>query len=206
MLSTKQIIAILIAAAFWFIMFSPWTSEYVNFWYVMLIATGTLTVMSFCFDRKLKSQIKFNFKDIALGLVSAILLWGVFYVGNFLSAFLFDFTNPQVGAIYSMKDGQNPLFLGLALLFWIGPAEELFWRGYIQKSMEEKHGKWKAFIFATLIYAFVHIWAFNFMLFMAALICGAFWGFLYMKNRNLLTVLVSHAIWDVAVFILFPIS
>jgi membrane protease YdiL (CAAX protease family) len=44
------------------------------------------------------------------------------------------------------------------------------------------------------------------MLIMAALVCGAFWGLLYMLNKNLLTVLVSHALWDVAVFILFPIS
>lgn len=202
----KQITAIAIASVFWFVMFSPWTSPHINFWYVMLLATGTLTTLSFVFYKDLKKQISFNIKDIALGLGSALLLWGIFYIGNAVSNWMFDFAHPQINNIYAMKDGHDKLFVGLALLFWIGPAEEFFWRGYIQRTMEDKQGKWKAFIITTLIYAFVHIWAFNFMLFMAALICGAFWGFVYMKNRNLLTVLVSHAIWDVAIFILFPIS
>lgn len=203
----KQIVAIAIASVFWFVMFSPWTSSpHINFWYVMLLATGTLTTLSFVFYKELKQQINFNLKDVAIGLASAVLLWVVFYVGNAVSTWMFDFAHPQINSIYDMKGDSDKLFVGLALLFWIGPAEEFFWRGYIQRSMEDKQGRWKAFIITTLIYAFVHIWAFNFMLFMAALICGAFWGLIYMKNRNLLTVLISHAIWDVAIFILFPIS
>lgn len=199
--------AILVAIVFWFVMFSQWTSPHINFWYVMLAAAGTLTALSFLFRKDWKAEFSFNIKDVALGVGSAIVLWGVFYLGNAISAMLFDFAHPQVSDVYAMKDGQSKLFLAFALLFWIGPAEEIFWRGYVQRSLSEsKLGSMKAYIITTLIYAFVHIWAFNFMLFMAAFICGAFWGFIYMKNRNLLTVLISHAIWDVAVFILFPIS
>ena len=203
----KLIGAIVVAAIFWFIMFSPWTSIHINFWYVMLIAAGVLTTLSFIFGKEWKSQISFNFKDVAIGIGSAVLLWGVFYLGNEISGLLFDFARPQVDTVYAMKDGESKLFLSLALLLWIGPAEEIFWRGYVQKTLSNsKYGEIKAFVITTLIYAFVHIWAFNFMLFMAALFCGIFWGFIYMKNKNLLTVLISHAIWDVAVFILFPIS
>lgn len=199
-------IAILIAAIFWFVMFSPWTASHVNFWYAMMLAAGALTGLSFWFGKDWKFTISFNPKDVALGVGSAVVLWGVFYLGNEISNLLFDFARPQVDNVYAMKDGESPMFLILALLFWIGPAEEIFWRGYVQRSLEStKYGKWGAFIITTLVYALVHIWAFNFMLFMAALFCGAFWGFIYMKNRNLLTVLISHALWDVAVFILFPI-
>ena len=202
----KLVAAIIIAAIFWFVMFSQWTSPHINFWYVMALAAGVLTSLSFIFRKDWKSQFTFDVKDVALGVGSAIVLWGVFYLGNEISGWLFDFARPQVNDVYAMKDGQNQIILALALLFWIGPDEEIFWRGYVQRTLREsKLGDMKAFIITTLIYAFVHIWAFNFMLFMAALICGAFWGFIYMKNRNLLTVLISHAIWDVAVFILFPI-
>ncbi len=202
----KLIGAILIAAIFWFVMFSPWTSPYINFWYVMLVAAGTLSILSLAFGKGWKKQISFNAKDIALGIGSAVVLWAIFYVGNEISALIFDFAQPQVNNVYSMREGQSPLFLGAALLFWIGPAEEFFWRGYVQRTLSEsKLGATKAFLITTVVYALVHIWSFNFMLVMAALVCGAFWGFLYMKNRNLLTVFISHAIWDVAVFILFPI-
>lgn len=202
----KLVGAIIVAAIFWFVMFSPWTSQYHNFWSVMAIAAGVLIALSFAFRKDWKSQFSFNVKDVALGIGSAIVLWGIFYLGNEISGLLFDFAHPQVNDVYAMKDGQNQILLALALLFWIGPAEEIFWRGYVQQTLSDsKLGDMKAFIVTTLIYAIVHIWAFNFMLFMAALVCGAFWGFIYMKNRNLLTVLISHAIWDVAIFILFPI-
>ena len=202
----KLIIAIVVASVFWFVMFSPWTSVYLNFWVVMSIAAATLITLSFAFRKDWKAQFSFNIKDIAIGIVSASILWVVFYIGNEISDMLFDFARPQVNDVYSMKEGQSPLILALALFFWIGPAEEIFWRGYIQRTLSEsKLGEIKAYILTALIYAAVHIWAFNFMLFMAALVCGAFWGFIYMKNRNLLTVLISHALWDVAVFILFPI-
>jgi len=202
----KLTITVSIAAIFWFVMFSPWTSPRLNFWYVMFVAAGTLTAMGLMFGKGWKLQFAVNTKDIVLGIVSAVVLWGVFYLGNIFSNLLFDFAHPQVNNIYALRNGQNRLILGFALLFWIGPAEEIFWRGYVQRTLSRnKFGDLKAYIVTTLIYAVVHIWAFNFMLFMAALVCGAFWGFIYMKNKNLLTVLISHAIWDVAVFVLFPI-
>ena len=198
--------AVIVAICFWFVMFSPWTSPHVNFWHVMVGAGATLTTLSLISGKNWKQQFSFNVKDIALGIGSAVVLWGVFFLGNEISGLLFDFARPQVDDVYAMKDGQNQIVLALALLFLIGPAEEIFWRGYVQRTLSNsKLGNVKAFIVTTLLYAIVHIWAFNFMLFMAALICGAFWGFIYMKNRNLPTVLISHAIWDVAVFILFPI-
>ena len=202
----RLIISIFVASLFWFVMFSPWTSPHVNFWYMMLGATGILTALSFWFGKDWKKQFSFTFKDVALGLLTAVFLYGVFYIGNELSTLLFDFSRPQVDSVYSMRDGESKLFLGLALLFWIGPAEEIFWRGYIQREVESKKGTWKAFIITTLIYAFVHIWAFNFMLFMAALICGAFWGLMYTQKKNLLPLVISHAVWYFAIFILFPIK
>lgn len=199
-------IAICTAVVFWFVMFSPWTAPHLNFWYTMMVAAGTLTGMSLMFAKDWKSIISFNTKDIILGIGSATLLWGVFYFGDLISGLLFDFARPQVDSVYAMRDGQSQVFLALSLLLWIGPAEEIFWRGYVQRTFEgTKLGRWGAFIVTTIIYGFAHIWAFNFMLLMAAIICGAFWGLIYMYNRNLVTVLISHAIWDVAVFILFPI-
>ena len=104
-----------------------------------------------------------------------------------------------------MKDGANPLLLSLLLAFVIGPAEEIFWRGYIQRSLIGKYGEWTALIATTIIYTLVHVWSFNFILIMAAMVCGIFWGLLYKYNKNLVTLIISHAVWDVSVFILFPI-
>lgn len=201
----KLIIPILIAVAFWFVMFSPWTKEHVNFWITMGFAGTTLTLMSAFLGDNFKKQFSFSVKDILIGFLSAAALYVIFYLGDFFSSMLFDFAKEQVGNIYQMKEGENPLFLSLLLVLLVGPAEEIFWRGYIQRTLGSKYGEWTALIATTLIYTLVHIWSFNFMLIMAAMVCGAFWGLLYKYNKNLVTLIISHAVWDVSVFILFPI-
>ena len=94
----------------------------------------------------------------------------------------------------------------MLLLFLIGPAEEIFWRGYVQKSLSEKLGKNAGVVVATLVYAGVHIPSWNFMLVMAALTAGAVWGLVYrFWPEKFGAVLVSHALWDAAVFVWFPL-
>lgn len=171
----------------------------------MAISATILITISLTQRKSILDQFNFNWKVIGFGLLSAVVLWMVFYLGDFFSKMLFDFARPQVDSIYAMKEGQNKILLILGLLFIIGPAEEIFWRGYVQDRLIGKYGEWKAFIITTLIYALVHIWSFNFMLVMAALICGIFWGLMYRYSKNLVPLVISHAVWDVAVFILFPI-
>jgi membrane protease YdiL (CAAX protease family) len=92
------------------------------------------------------------------------------------------------------------------LLLIIGPAEELFWRGYVQRTMTKLHDPNIAFIVTTIIYALVHIWSGNFMLVMAALTAGAVWGLLYrFFPKSLPALVVSHALWDALVFVIVPI-
>jgi len=202
----KVLLPSLITALLWFIMFSPWTAQYVNFWYSMSCSALVLWFLSIWFSQNFKQQFQINYKDIFIGIASAVLLWIIFFFGDFISKCFFDFAAPQVHSIYEIKNKQNILFISFALIFLIGPAEEIFWRGYLQRTLTEKYGKYVAYISTALIYGLVHIWSFNFMLVMAALICGLFWGLLYMYRRNLVTNIISHALWDLAIFILFPIN
>jgi membrane protease YdiL (CAAX protease family) len=197
----------IIASVFWFFMFSPWTAHLGNFWIMMLIATGTLTFYSFMLGKNsIKQLYKFSWKWVVIGIIAAAALYLLFFAGNFFSRLLFDFTDSQVSNIYSTKSQADKLFIGLALLLWIGPAEEIFWRGYAQNALASKYGANTAFVINTLVYAFVHIWAFNFMLFMAALICGLFWGWIFLKYKNIWPGIISHAVWDLFIFIIIPIS
>jgi membrane protease YdiL (CAAX protease family) len=202
----KTTAAILVAAILWFVMFSPWTAPYLNFWLAMSVSASVLILLSVFTGKNIKTGFTFNVKDVMTGLASAVVLWFVFYVGDYVSSQIFDFAKTQVLHIYTLKDGANQFVIVSLLFFLIGPAEEIFWRGFIQKRLSEKYGDWMAFFVATLVYALVHIWSFNFMLIMAALVCGGFWGLLYKWNKNVLTLVVSHAVWDIAVFVLFPIK
>jgi len=196
-----------VAAVFWFFMFSPWTAGSANFWLTMSIAATTLVVWSLFNDRKeLGALYGFRPKWIAIGLVAAGLLYLVFFAGDRISALLFEFSKPQVEGIYSTKSQASPALIGVLLFLLIGPAEEIFWRGFAQRRLQQHVGAWKGFLLTSAVYALVHIWAFNFMLLMAALICGLFWGWMYLKYKSVWPGLISHAVWDLFIFVIIPIQ
>ena len=173
----------------------------------MMTCSGLiLTTYSLICSPGLLKQIRMGWSDIALGVGLAAALWGVFWIGDKLSSLMFDFARPQVNLIYGMKEGENPVILTLLMLFIIGPAEEIFWRGYIQNHFSKRWNPNIGFIVTTLIYGLVHISKFNFMLIMAAIVAGFIWGLAYrFFPERLGAIILSHALWDCAVFIWFPI-
>jgi membrane protease YdiL (CAAX protease family) len=202
----KPAVGICLAAVLWTIMFSPWTAPHVNFWVMMTFSGATLTIYSTWAAPGWWKDIRFDLTNIFLGLLIAAVLWGVFWLGEFFSTLIFDFARPQVDMIYGMKEGENPVVLTLLMLLIIGPAEEIFWRGYIQKHLSQKWNPNIGFIVTTLVYSLVHISKMNFMLIMAAAVAGFIWGLLYrLYPEKFGAILISHAIWDCAVFIWFPI-
>ena len=202
----KMLLSLLIAATLFFVMFSQWTSGYVNFWAVMSCTAALLTTLAFIFGKEWKQQFHISAKAVSLGILSAVALWFVFYFGEMISTFLFDFARPQIDSVYGMRKGENLTIIGLLLLLLIAPAEEIFWRGYIQRTLTGRYGKNIAFVLATAAYTLVHIWSFNFILIMAAMVVGCAWGWLYRQGASLVTLIISHALWDVAIFVLFPTS
>ncbi|MCE2615926.1 CPBP family intramembrane glutamic endopeptidase [Phocaeicola oris] len=201
----KITLSICIATLLWFIMFSPWTASHVNFWYCMTSSGIILTSLALIWGRELIKDISVDLKNIALGISIAIVLWGLFWIGDKVSQWMFDFARPEVNTIYDMKGMTSPYFIAITLLFIIGPAEEIFWRGFIQRNLMKQWGANTGFILTTLAYTLIHIWSFNFMLVMAALIVGFLWGLLYRINQKwLFPLILSHALWDCAAFVIFP--
>ncbi len=197
---------VVLAFALWFVMFSPLTAQHVNFWVMMTVAAVCLTVYTTVCRREVWKDIKVTWLDIVMGIAIAAVLWGVFWVGDKLSSMMFNFARPQVNAIYGIKEGASPVVLSLLLLLVIGPAEELFWRGFVQNSLSKKYGLNPGFVVAVLAYTLVHCSSLNFMLVMSALVCGVAWGLLYrLFPERFAAIILSHALWDAAVFIWFPI-
>ncbi|MBR1801137.1 MAG: CPBP family intramembrane metalloprotease [Bacteroidaceae bacterium] len=215
--------SLLVAATLWFLMFSPWTASYFNFWYAMTASALILTALAVSFGgvRWPKLSLSGWLWTVVGGAAIAVVLWGVFWVGDKLSQWMFAFARPQVDLIYGMKDGSRGWLISLLLLFIIGPAEELFWRGYVQQSLvrvwlqryrrmpkaraARKAKNW-AYVLATAAYTLVHLPSGNFMLIMAAMVCGIAWGGLYrLMPKQLPAIVVSHALWDAAAFVWLPL-
>ena len=202
----KPLVGFFIAAVLWTVMFSPWTAPHVNFWVMMTCSGLVLTLYSTWAAPGWWKGVRLDSVNVLAGIVLAAALWGVFWLGEFFSTLLFDFARPQVDMIYGMKEGENPWILTALMLFIIGPAEEIFWRGYLQRNFSRKWNPDVAFIVTTLMYSLVHISKFNFMLIMAAMVAGIVWGLAYrFFPEKLGAIIISHALWDCAVFIWFPI-
>lgn len=202
----KLVFTIVLAAVLWAVMFSPLTAPYVNFWWMMTASALMLSILSTCFNRGWWHAVRFGWGEVLAGVGIAAALWGIFWAGDKVSSWLFDFARPQVNLIYGMKEGESLWLLSLLMLVLIGPAEEIFWRGYVQRTLSARWSPDAGFAVTTLVYALVHAASCNFMLVMAAAVAGVVWGGLYrLFPRRLGAIIVSHAVWDVAVFVWFPI-
>lgn len=202
----RVVFTLCVAALLWTIMFCPLTAPYVNFWYMMTASACTLSLMATIFAPGWVKKVHITPSNILWGVVIAVALWAIFWIGDKLSQLMFSFARPQVDLIYGMKEGSSMLLLTVLMLFLIGPAEEIFWRGFVQQKFSERWNPNVAFVVTTAIYALVHAGSCNFMLTIAALVAGFVWGLLYrFFPERFSAIIISHALWDVAVFIWFPI-
>ena len=202
----KLCFTLVVAAVLWAVMFSPQTMPLINFWEMMAGSALTLAVLACLFDRNWLKESAWNPQSLLLGIALAAALWGVFWTGDKVAAWLFDFARPQVDMIYGLKESTNPLFLTLLLLLVTGPAEEIFWRGYVQRTISHRWNPNAGFAISSAVYALVHAASCNVRLILAALVAGIVWGGLYrLFPRRLPVLIVSHAVWDAAVFVWFPI-
>ncbi len=182
-----------------------------DFWWWMSCNLVLLLSAAVIADTRFRKQLRGFFSgktvfNILMGFAGALVLFAVFKAGNYFSRVLFDFAGAGIDSVYLFRGEASHLRIALLMFLVIGPGEELLWRGYFQKRFEERLGRWQGLIAAALFYTAVHVATLNIMLILAALTCGLFWGFLYMRYNSLLMICLSHTVWDIAVFILFPFN
>lgn len=195
--------ALLAAFAMWYLIFGL---KLYNFWLSMAVAALLLTTVAVWQQGAPLRRNEINWPMVTLGLAAAVALYVIFVAGNIISNWLFSFASGQVAAVYSNKAQASPYLITFLLLFIIGPAEEIFWRGFVQQRFAARWGAWTGLIVATAAYTLVHIWAANVMLLLAAMVGGLFWGYIYQRTGSLVPGIVSHAVWDVLIFILLPVA
>jgi len=180
-----------------------------DFWWWMSLNLILLIGIALKIDPLFRRSISTNLHDgipkkIALGILAAAVLYFVFFAGNILSRQLFPFAATDIAAVYDFKAGAAPARIWLLMTLVIGPGEEVFWRGYLQRALALRFGPANGCLLAATLYAGVHLASGNVMLVVAALVCGFVWGWLYFRFGSVLLNAVSHTLWDVAAFLLFP--
>jgi uncharacterized protein len=198
------LIALLFAALFWMLIFAL---KVLNFWWGMAFAAGTLAIWSIIWAGKDRKRFfEFRLSHFIWGVISAIILYVIFWIGGLLSARIFPFASNQINSIYANNTQLRPWVIALLLLFCIGPAEEIFWRGMAQRTLSKYFGANAGWIIGAFIYAVVHFWSKNLILVIAAMVGGLYWGWLYKRFGSLWPGIVSHALWDITIFLIFPLQ
>ncbi|MEF8725643.1 MAG: CPBP family intramembrane glutamic endopeptidase [Candidatus Bipolaricaulota bacterium] len=126
-------------------------------------------------------------------------------MGNHVITDLIPFSAGEIAAVYSNSASATTPVIGTLLVTVIGPGEEIFWRGTVQDTLEDEYGGLMGLFTGALLYSFVHIWALNLTLLIAAMVCGLVWGWMYYAEGNLAPVIVSHSIWSLLIFVILPV-
>jgi membrane protease YdiL (CAAX protease family) len=143
-------------------------------------------------------------KEVLLGLGSAAGLYATFWVGDRFARRFVPTGEQDIADIYALREIRPKQEIAARLVSVVAPAEELFWRGLVQWALMGRFGRWRGAALATAAYGGVHVVAGNFTLMGAATVAGAHWGAMYALGMPLGALVVSHAAWDVWIFLLQP--
>lgn len=174
-----------------------------QFWQRMTL-TG-LSLGSFALLTSAESRkVRIGPRELVLGLASAGVQYATFQIGDRMARRIMPAGDREIADIYELRTLRPRGELAARLALIIGPAEEIFWRGAVQAGFMRWLGRWPGTAAATASYGGVHLVTGNLTLTGAAAVGGAHWGILYAAGMPLGALIVSHALWDVWIFLLQP--
>lgn len=166
-----------------------------RFWHRMTGTGAALGSLALITQPELR-RTRIGVRDIFLGLGAAAALYGIFHLGDRLARRLVPNGGHQIEAIYALKRIRPRRELMARLGLVIGPAEEFFWRGFLQDGLMKHFGRFWGTLLGVAAYGGAHLVSGNFTLVGAAAVAGGFWGGLYGLGVPLGALIVSHIVWD----------
>lgn len=178
-----------------------------NFWIKIALSATLLGLISFWAMGPLRGQLlTIQKRHVGLGIVSAALLYAIFWLGKLVLIALYPAAPTEIASVYARRDAMPLWLIAPLLLLVTGPAEEIYWRGLLQRVLVQRIGPMSGLFLAAACYALVHIWTLNAALVLAAFTAGLIWGWIYLIERSLVPVIISHALWSVTIFVLLPLN
>lgn len=174
-----------------------------RFWDRMTTTGAILGTLAIAGDRSLQRP-RLRARDVALGLGIAAGLYGVFQVGDRMARRILPSGNENIRDIYELRSLRPKDEIAMRLAAVIGPAEELFWRGLLQRSIARRWGGPPAAVAATIAYGGAHLVTGNPALIGAATVAGLYWSALATFGVPMAALIVSHVTWDIWIFLIAP--
>lgn len=198
MADRKFILGILIAHLLLFFTFEDKTV----FWYIF--TASMLVLISYSIKHEEIEDEASTFSFFSIGIASGLGLYGLFWLGSSLIDILNLPLTTQISRLYS-RFSPEMIWHYLVLVLIIAPGEEIFWRGFIQKRLNQHFGMKMSIGLSVFLYASAHLYSGEFILVLAAIIAGLTWSILYAWKRSLPLVIVSHIVFDLLLFVFLPL-
>lgn len=176
-----------------------------SFWSRMT-TTGVLLGAVALQRRSELRRLRFQSRHIVEGITIAAGLYLVFQMGDRFARRFIPAGAEDISAIYNLRSGQSNWLIAARLAGVIAPAEELFWRGWLQRSLAGRRGRWQGAALAAGAYGGVHLASGNPTLVGAASVAGAYWSTFSALDVDMESLIVSHLIWDIVIFLVAPTS
>jgi len=171
------------------------------------VSTGTMALAAYYVTRY-RGLFHPSVKTIAIGLLSAGVLYAIFYAGNqgISQIHPLGISQSSESPIYALiASSANPLYLQVGILAFDAVGYETFFRGVLQGRLQPKTGLGSVFLVA-LVDAGIHVITLNPLWVVTTFIADAVWGLTYFYSKDLTSNVTSHFVWDLFIFVLLPIK
>lgn len=164
------------------------------------LGLGTLTLAAEPSLRRLRPSRR----PAVTGAASAAALYGIFRAGDVMARRIMPAGADQITDIYALRSLEPAGTIAARLALVIGPAEELFWRGFVQARLRRRYGDLTGTVLASVAYGGAHLATGNATLVGAATVAGAYWGALSTAGASMESLIASHVLWDILTFLVAP--
>ncbi|MGM7700781.1 lysostaphin resistance A-like protein [Pseudalkalibacillus sp. Hm43] len=170
------------------------------FWIVFPLVQGVLLLFALVIK---SAQLRFpSFKQWGIAIVSGIGIYGLFAIGKVLILAIVPSMFESLKDLYGLIQPKS-IWHTILVFVLIIPAEEWFWRGYVQTRLQGST-PYRVFLSVSL-YALAHLASGSILLVLAAFFAGLIWAYLYEYSKSIIVPLVSHLVFDILLFVVFPL-
>ncbi len=137
-----------------------------------------------------------------VGVIMSLATWGLYPV----SISILPAIQVEVETLYALlRQWPGPL-RAFPLLLLVVAAEELVWRGVAIDLLSPSLGARRAVLVSALLYVLPQVALGSPLLVVVAASCGLLWGALRVRTQGLAAPFVAHLVWDILVFVMFPVA
>ena len=138
----------------------------------------------------------------AVGIAMSLLTWWLYPI----SVAVFPPIQVEVQTLYGLLRQPPGPIRAFPLLVFVVAAEELVWRGLAIDLFAEALGPWRTVLVAALLYVLPQVAFRSPLLMVVALLCGVLWGSLRVRSGDLAAPFTAHLVWDILVFVMYPVA